>query len=115
MDCVIVNSKGFGGHNASASLYSPTIAKKHFRAWQAHHHFNRRKFEERVLHRKGLAEQWEKSFLEGTTMIDYDSQHGLTNEDITEVNCDGLVLRHVREAILFSDEDDAKKEDSSLG
>ena len=84
----IINSKGFGGNNATATLLSPTVARKMMQMrysdteWTAWQHAN-----EAVRERQ---QQYDDDMIAGKHMPIYKFDHGVLGDDDVEMNAHEL-------------------------
>lgn len=95
----VVNSKGFGGHNATGAVYAPEIAKTWLseRLTPADLKAYQRRCEETQIRQR----TWEKAFLEGSEMIDYDALRAYDEEQIESLTRDGMRVRGLPPLIEF--------------
>ena len=103
----IINAKGFGGNNATATLLSPTVARKMMQArysaseWTAWQHAN-----EAVRERQ---QRYDDDMIAGKQMPIYKFDHGVLGDD--DVEMDGHELRIAGKAVgldLVSPYDDMR-------
>lgn len=84
----IINSKGFGGNNATATLLSPTVARKMMQMryssseWAAWQHAN-----EAVRERQ---QQYDDDMIAGKQLPIYKFDHGVLGDDDVEMNAHEL-------------------------
>jgi acetoacetyl-[acyl-carrier protein] synthase len=99
MDCCVVNSKGFGGHNATALIYSPQLTKDYM-----HHKFSpseQKDFEKNSEKNQKNREKWEEEYLRGAPMIEYNSTHPYDEDHIVDLGPEGMKIKGLEPKIKF--------------
>ena len=90
MTYAVVNSKGFGGNNASATMLSPVVTRKMLQArysaeeWRAWEHANEAVREQQ--------QQYDDAMIAGTVDPVYKFDHGVLQDSDVEVGADQLQL-----------------------
>jgi len=90
MTYAVVNSKGFGGNNASATMLSPVVTRKMLQArysaeeWRAWEHANEAVREQQ--------QQYDDAMIAGTVDPVYKFDHGVLQDSDVEVGADQLML-----------------------
>lgn len=91
IDAVVINSKGFGGNNASASVLAPHVAeqmlaKRHGKARMSEYHKRNEAVQER-------ASAYDTSMLEGHNSTIYKFDHNVLESDAIEMTQDAISVR----------------------
>jgi len=98
-DLCLVNSKGFGGHNATASVLSPKFAGAWLRRKAGAK--GKKAYEKKThdLEKKRLA--WEEAYLKGAQMIHYHADRLVSEKNIESITKAGMKIRGHKKVIKF--------------
>jgi len=100
IDAVILNSKGFGGNNASASVLSPHITKQMLEkrhgsnAWKEYQNKNE------AVQESSAA--YDASAQQGANSIIYKFDHGVLNHEAIEIRKDSIHIKGIDPEISLS-------------
>jgi len=98
-DLCFVNSKGFGGHNATASLISPKIAATWMRKKAGSK--GKKTYEKKIEATQKKQRAWEEAYLKGAQMVHYHADRNLTEQHIEKLSKSGIKIRGHKKVIKF--------------
>lgn len=98
-DLCFVNSKGFGGHNATASILSPKFAATWLRRKAGTK--GRKAFEKKSEATEKKRQAWESAYLKGAQMIHYHADRLLSEKSIESLTKTGIKIRGHKKVIQF--------------